>query len=41
MGKKARRVPVFLDTKGIKEIPFNEIKMILRGADDFYAIRQG
>lgn len=34
MSKKAKRVPVFLDTKGIKEIPFNEIKMILRGADD-------
>ena len=34
MSKKANRVPVHLDTKGIKEIPFDEIKMILRGADD-------
>lgn len=34
MSKKVRKVPVHLDAKGIKEIPFNEIKMILRGADD-------
>lgn len=34
MGRKVRRVRYRLDTKGIKELPFTEIKAILRGADD-------
>jgi len=34
MGKKVRRVPVYLDAKGISHLPFEEIKSILRGADD-------
>lgn len=34
MGRKVRRVPYSLDTKGIQELPFGDIKAILRGADD-------
>ena len=34
MGKRVRQVPYSLDTKGIQELPFEEIKAILRGADD-------
>jgi superfamily II DNA helicase RecQ len=34
LGRKANRVPYHLDSKGIIELPFNEIKIILRGADD-------
>ena len=34
MGRKVRRVPVYLDTGGIPDLPFEEIKAILRGADD-------
>jgi len=34
MGGKIRRVPVNLDSKGISHLPFEEIKSILRGADD-------
>ena len=33
MGKRVNRVPYRLDSKGIKELPFNEIKAILRAAD--------
>lgn len=33
MSRRVRRVPVHLDAKGIKYLPFQEIKMILRGAD--------
>ncbi len=36
---KVRRQPYNLDDKGIKNIPFPEIKMILHGADDL--IRKG
>jgi len=32
--KKVRRVHYQLDSKGIKSLPFDEIKAILRGADD-------
>jgi hypothetical protein len=39
MGKKVRRVPYSLDPGEIKELPFDEIKAILRGADDL--IMQG
>jgi len=34
MGRKARRVPVTLDTRDIKGLPEKEITLILRGADD-------
>ena len=34
MGKKVNRVPVELNANGIKSLPMNEIKMILRGAED-------
>ena len=34
MGRKVRRIPVTLDTKGIKTLDSNEIKMILRAADN-------
>jgi len=33
MSKKVRRVPVILDSKGIKKLPFEEIKWMLRAAD--------
>jgi superfamily II DNA helicase RecQ len=39
MGKKVRRVPYSLDPAEIKELPFDEIRAILRGADDL--IMQG
>ncbi|TCP28767.1 RQC domain-containing protein [Scopulibacillus darangshiensis] len=34
MGKRVKRVQYQLDTKGIKQLPQNEIKAILRGADE-------
>ena len=34
MGKRVRRVPVQLDAGDISGLPFDEIKAILRGADD-------
>ena len=34
MSKKIRRVPVVLDTGEIKSLPPEDIKMILRGADE-------
>lgn len=34
MGRKVRRVAVYLDAKGVSELPFEEIKCILRGADE-------
>jgi len=34
MGKRVNKVRYQLDTKGIRELPFAEIKAILRGADD-------
>lgn len=34
MGKKISRVRYRLDDRGIQELPFEEIKAILRGADD-------
>ena len=34
LGKKVNRVRVYLDSKGIKNLPFEEIKVILRGADE-------
>jgi len=37
MSKKKPRVTYRLDTKGIKELPFEEIKAVLRGADDLIA----
>jgi superfamily II DNA helicase RecQ len=37
MGKRKQRVDYRLDTKDIKELPFAEIKAILRGADDLIA----
>jgi len=33
-GRKVKRVHYQLDSKGIKALPFDEIKAILRGADD-------
>jgi superfamily II DNA helicase RecQ len=39
MGKKVHRVPYSLDPGEIKDLPFDEIKAILRGADDL--IMQG
>ncbi|MBU0478389.1 RQC domain protein [bacterium] len=39
MGRKVHRVPVYFDTKGISALPFEEIKCILRGADEI--IMQG
>lgn len=39
MGKKVRRVPLTLDPGDVEELPFDEIKAILRGADDL--IMQG
>ncbi|MCL6477944.1 MAG: RQC domain protein [Peptococcaceae bacterium] len=37
MGRKKQRVEVNLDTKDVKDLPFEEIKAILRGADDLIA----
>lgn len=37
MGKKKQRVRYHLDPKGIKDLPFEEIKAILRGADELIA----
>ncbi len=37
MSKKKQRVKYQLDTKGIMDLPFEEIKAILRGADDLIA----
>ena len=34
MSRKVSRVPVNLDAKGIKNLPDDEIRIILRGADD-------
>ncbi len=34
MARKVYRVPVSLDSKGIKQLPDSEIALILRGADD-------
>lgn len=34
MGKKINRVSYSLDSKGIKELPVEEIRAIIRGADD-------
>ena len=34
MGKKVRRVPVILDAGEIKDLPQEDIQMILRGADE-------
>jgi len=34
MGRKVQRVPYTLDPGDIKDLPFDEIKVILRGADD-------
>ena len=34
MSKKVRRVPVVLDTGEIKDLPQEDIRMILRGADE-------
>jgi len=34
MGKKVRKVPVYLNAKGISHLPFEEMKSILRGTDD-------
>jgi hypothetical protein len=34
LGKRENRVKVHLDAKGIKNVPFDEIKTILRGADE-------
>jgi hypothetical protein len=34
MSRKIRRIPVTINTKGIKALNFNEIKIILRAADD-------
>lgn len=34
MSKKVRRVPYRLDTKGVKSLSDDEIKIILRGADN-------
>ena len=33
MSKKVRRVPVVLDAGEIKDLPQEDIRMILRGAD--------
>ena len=32
MSRKARRVPVTLDSRDVKELPEDEIRMILHGA---------
>lgn len=37
MGRKVRRVPYSLDPQGVRELPLEEIKAILRGADDLVA----
>ena len=34
MGKKVHRVPYHLDSKGIRDLPREELSVILRGADD-------
>lgn len=34
MSKKVRRVPVILDAGEIKDLPQEDIQMILRGADE-------
>ena len=34
MSRKVRRVPVTLNARDVKELPEDEIRMILRGADD-------
>ncbi|GFP24523.1 hypothetical protein HKBW3S09_01990, partial [Candidatus Hakubella thermalkaliphila] len=34
MGRKVQRIRYHLDTKGIKNLPYDEIRAILRGADD-------
>ena len=39
VGSKINRVVYHLDSKGIKNIPFEEIKLILRGADHLIVSR--
>ena len=39
MSRKVNRVTFHLDTKGIRDLPFEEIRVILRAADDL--IMQG
>ncbi len=34
MGRKVRRVPYQLDPKDVKDLPLEELRVILRGADD-------
>lgn len=34
MGKKVYRIPVHLDADGVEALPFDDVKAILRGADD-------
>ena len=38
MSKKVRRVPVVLDAGEIKDLPQEDIRMILRGADELNMI---
>ena len=38
MSKKIRRVPVILDAGNVTDIPDNEIKMIMRGADEMISV---
>ncbi|MBU2677485.1 MAG: RQC domain protein [Gammaproteobacteria bacterium] len=37
MGRRSGRVTVNLDTKGLKELPEDDLKAVLRGADDLIA----
>lgn len=34
MSRRVRRVPVQLDAKGVEDLPAEDVRMILRGADD-------
>lgn len=40
MSRKVRRVPVVLDAGEIRDLPMEDIRMILRGADELVRIAE-
>ncbi len=40
MSRKVRRVPVILDAGEIRDLPMEDIRMILRGADELVRIAE-
>ncbi len=40
MSRKVRRVPVILDAGEIRDLPMEDIRMILRGADELARIAE-